>query len=408
MTALLPVDEAIARVVAGVVPLDTESVLLAEAAGRTLAEPLAARRTQPPFPASAMDGYAVRAADLAAPPATLRLIGASVAGKGFTGRVGPGEAVRILTGAPVPEGADAVLIQENAEAPDPATVIANAAVGAGRNIRPAGFDFRAGDRLLDAGRVLGAREIAVAAAMGYGAVPVRRRPRIAIVSTGDELVPPGTEPGPDQIVASNGPAIAAYAREVGAEPHDLGIVRDDRAALAAAVDRAIALPADILVTLGGASVGDHDLVAAALADRGMKLDFWRIAMRPGKPLLSGRIARRDGGPDLRVLGLPGNPVSSMVCAILFLAPLVAAFLGRPATDPTEPASFAVDVAANDARQDYVRATMKQTDGLPLVTPLRVQDSSGLAVLAAADCLLVRPPNAPAAKAGDPCRIIRLR
>ncbi|MEX0696722.1 MAG: gephyrin-like molybdotransferase Glp [Dongiaceae bacterium] len=408
MTALLPVDEAIARVVAGVAAMDAETVPLADAAGRTLAEPLAARRTQPPFPASAMDGYAVRAADVAAPPARLRLIGASVAGKGFAGTVGRSEAVRIFTGAPVPEGADAVLIQENAETPEPAVVVAKAGVTPGRNIRPAGFDFRAGDQLLDAGRVFGAREIAITAAMGYGAVPVRRRPRVAIISTGDELVPPGTEPGPDQIVASNGPGIAAFARAHGADAHDLGIVRDDRADLAAAIDRAIALPADILVTLGGASVGDHDLVAPALADRGMQLDFWRIAMRPGKPLLSGRIARRDGEPDLRVLGLPGNPVSGLVCAILFLGPLVGAFLGHPATDPTEPAVLAVDVPANDSRQDYVRATLVQADRLPLVTPLPVQDSSGLAVLAKADCLLVRPPNAPAAKAGDPCRIIRLR
>ena len=409
MTALLPVDQAVARVVAGVAPLETETVPLAEAAGRTLAEPLTARRTQPPFPASAMDGYAVRAVDIATPPATLRVIAASLAGKGFAGSVGPGEAVRIFTGAPVPDGADAVLIQENTEVPEQGTVVAKAAVAPGRNIRPAGFDFRAGDRLLDAGRVLAAREIAIAAAMGYGAVRVRRRPRIAIISTGDELVPPGSEPGPDQIVASNGPGIAAFASALGAEPHDLGIVPDDRAALVDAVDRAIALPADILVTLGGASVGDHDLVAAALSDRNMTLDFWRIAMRPGKPLIFGRIARRAGEADLRVLGLPGNPVSSLVCAILFLRPLVGAFLGRPAEDPTEPAILAVDVPANDMRQDYVRATMmKQAESLPRVTSLPVQDSSGLAVLAAADCLLVRPPEAPAAKAGDPCRIIRLR
>jgi molybdopterin molybdotransferase len=404
--ALLPVDEAIARIVAGVVPLEAEIVPLAEAAGRTLAEPLSARRTQPPFAASAMDGYAVRAADITAAPATLRVIGASVAGKGFAGKVGPGEAVRIFTGAPVPEGADAVLIQENAEAPDPSTVVARASVIAGRNIRPAGFDFRAGERLLVAGRTLAAREIALAAAMGYGHVPVRRRPRIAIVSTGDELVPPGAEPGSDQIVASNGPGIAAHARAVGGEPSDLGIVRDDRAALAAAVDRATALPADILVTLGGASVGDHDLVGAALADRGMELGFWRIAMRPGKPLMFGRIPR-SGGTEMRVLGLPGNPVSSMVCAILFLTPLVDAFLGRPSADPGEPAVLAVDVPANDARQDYLRATLSRGDGLPLVTPLPMQDSSALAALAAADCLLIRTPEAPAAKAGDPCRVIRL-
>ncbi|MCR4282254.1 MAG: molybdopterin molybdotransferase MoeA, partial [Bauldia sp.] len=228
-----------------------------------------------------------------------------------------------------------------------------------------------------------------------------RRPQVAIVSTGDELVSPGTEPAADQIVASNAPGIAAYVRSLGATPHDFGIARDDKAALGALVDRAIALPADILVTLGGASVGDHDLVGAALIEKGMALDFWRIALRPGKPLIFGRI----GG--LRVLGLPGNPVSSVVCAILFLRPLIDALLGRPARDLSEPALLGADLATNDARHDYVRARLIQRDGLPVVTPLPVQDSSMLAALAAADCLLIRAPGAPAARAGDPCRIIRL-
>ena len=308
MSDLLPVDDAIARIVAGVAPLAVESVSIDDALGRTLAQPLTAKRTQPPFDASSMDGYAVRAADTAKLPARLRVIGSVAAGASFAGKIGSGEAVRIFTGAPVPDGADAVLIQENAEAPDSATVIAKASIKTGRNIRPAGLDFREGAALLPAGTAFAMREIALAAAMGYGTVPVRRRPRVAIVSTGDELVPPGASPAPNQIIAASAPGIAAYVRSLGGELSDLGIIRDDRTAIGAVAERALTLPADILVTLGGASVGDHDLVGAALAEKGMALDFWRIAMRPGKPLMFGRI-----GP-MRVLGLPGNPVSSLVCA----------------------------------------------------------------------------------------------
>lgn len=404
--ALLPVDEAIARIVAGVEPLPSESVPLGEAGGRTLAEPLIAARTQPPFPASAMDGYAVRSADLSGVPATLRLLGEAAAGSRFRGTVGPGETVRIFTGAPVPEGADAILIQENADTPDAATVIARATVAAGRHIRRAGFDFKAGERLLEPGRVFGPREIAVAAAMGFGVVPVRRRPRVAILSTGDELVPPGTVPGPDQIVASNGPAIAAFVSANGGEPIDLGIIPDDREAIVASIGAGLDAGADILVTIGGVSVGDRDLVGVSLAARGLETGFWRIAMRPGKPLMFGYLPRPSGAP-VRVLGLPGNPVSSVVCSILFLAPLLAACLGHPPVDATEPAILATDLPANDERQDYLRAAIAKTSGLPMVSPLPVQDSSGLAVLSAADCLLIRAPHAPAAHAGDACRIIRL-
>jgi molybdopterin molybdotransferase len=237
--------------------------------------------------------------------------------------------------------------------------------------------------------------------MGYGTLPVVRRPKVAIISTGDELVPPGALPGDDQIVAATAPGLAAYVAALGGEPHDLGIVRDDLTATGAAIGRALDLKADVLLTLGGASVGDHDLVASALSARGMNLDFWRIAMRPGKPLMFGTI----GGT--RVLGLPGNPVSSIVCAIVFLAPLLDALLGRPATDRSEHAILGTDMAANDARQDYVRATLRQADNAPVVTPLKTQDSSQLATLAAADCLLIRPANAPAAHAGEACRIVRL-
>ena len=401
MAGLLSVTDAVARVVAGVTPLGSETVTLADADGRTLGADIAAWRTQPPFDASAMDGYAVRADDLGATPARLRVIGMSAAGAGFAGSVGPGEVVRIFTGAPVPAGADAILIQENAEAQADGTIVAREGVKSGRYVRKAGLDFAEGDVLLPTGRRLGMRELALAAAMGHGAVTVRVRPVVAILSTGDELVAPGTMPRGAQIVAATAPGLAAYVRSLGAEARDLGIVHDNAEAIGAAADAAKAQGADVLVTLGGASVGEHDLVASALAGRGMALDFWKIAMRPGKPLMFGRIG------ETRVLGLPGNPVSSLVCAILFLRPLIDALLGRPPTDISEPAILGADVAANDEREDYVRARWTMSEAGPVATPLPTQDSSMLGVLAAADCLLVRAANAPGAKASDRCRIIRL-
>jgi molybdopterin molybdotransferase len=398
---LLPVAEAIARIVAGVEPCPSEEVALAMAAGRCLAGPLAARRSQPPFPASAMDGYAVRSADAEA-GAELSVIGTAAAGHAFKGAVGRGECVRIFTGAPVPDGADAVLIQEDAAVLAGDRIAVKEAVAAGRHVRARGLDFREGDVLLAAGRTLGMREIALAAALGHGSVPVRRRPRVAILATGDELVAPGETPGPDQIVASNAVGIAALVEGSGGEPRDLGIAADTLPALAGAIGRARTLPADILVTLGGASVGDHDLVQEALKAAGMELDFWRIAMRPGKPLMFGRLG------DMRVLGLPGNPVSSLVCAVLFLAPLLSAFLGEPFRDRTEAAILGADMGENDQRQDYVRATLAESgDTLPVATPFPRQDSSMLATLARSDCLVIRPPHAPAAPAGSPCRILRL-
>ena len=403
--SLLPVDEAIARVAAGLALLGTETVPLAEAAGRVLASDLAALRTQPPFPASAMDGYALRGAE-ATLGATFRVVGMAAAGHAFDGTVSPGEAVRIFTGAPVPGGADTVLIQEDA-ARDGDTIRVTEAAEPGRHVRRRGLDFGAGDVLIRAGSRLGMRQLALAAAMGHGALPVRVRPRVALIATGDELVPPGTLPGPDQIVSSNATGLAALVADVGGVPHDLGIVRDDTAEIAGRVRDAVALPADVVVTLGGASVGDHDLARAALEAAGMRLDFWRIAMRPGKPLMFGTVPRADGR-EVRVLGLPGNPVSTLVGGLLFLRPLLAALLGAPAPDLTEPAVLAVDMGANDRRQDYVRATLvADPDGLPRVSPLAPQDSSMLSTLAAADCLLIRPPHAPAARTGDPCRIMRL-
>jgi molybdopterin molybdotransferase len=402
MTPLLPVDDAIARIVTDVSPLETEWVSLRDANRRVLAEPLSARVSQPPFAASAMDGYAVRADDVALSGAELRLVGIAAAGHSFAGKVNRGETVRIFTGAPMPDGADAVLIQENAEIIDPATIRAREPVAAGRNVRSAGLDFAANARLLAAGRRIGMREVALAAAMGHATIPLRRRPRVAVIATGDELVAPGAARGPDQIFASNASGIAAYVDTLGGEAHDLGIIRDDRTALRHGIEAAAAVPADILVTLGGASVGEHDLIRQALESAGMVLDFWRIAMRPGKPLLFGRL----GG--MRVLGLPGNPVSSLVCALLFLAPLIGAFLGAPPCDRTGPAVLGNGLPANDARQDYLRATLRRrSDAPPVATALPGQDSSMLSVLAAADCLIIRPPHAPPAAAGDSCTILML-
>ncbi|HEX8166907.1 MAG TPA: gephyrin-like molybdotransferase Glp [Beijerinckiaceae bacterium] len=402
--SLLPVEEALRRVLAGIPrPVEAETVPIESCAGRTLAEDVASLRTQPPFAASAMDGYAVRSADLAVPPARLAVIGRSVAGAGFAGAVAAGQAVRIFTGAPVPAGADAVAIQEDADA-DGDAVVVRAAVAPGRNIRAAGLDFSQGRPLLAAGQRLDARLVALAAAAGHGALPVRRKPRVAILATGDELVRPGEPAGPDQIVASNPFALAAIATRAGAEPVDLGIARDTPEALDRAITDARDARADLLVTLGGASVGEADLVQAALKRHGMELAFWKVALRPGKPLIHGRL-----GP-MPILGLPGNPVSSVVCAILFVVPAIRCLLGDPGADddPTEPAVLGTDLPANDARQDYLRATLAPSpDALPAATALPVQDSSMLSVLARADALLVRPPHALPAKAGAPCRIIRL-
>ncbi len=403
--SLLPVAEAIARVTAGVAPLSAETVPIAEAAGRVLATDLAARRTQPPFPASAMDGYALHGAD-ATLGAEFRVVGMAAAGHGFDGSVGRGETVRIFTGAPVPDGADTILIQEDA-ARDGDIIRVTEAAQPGRHVRRRGLDFADGEVLLPAGTRLGMRQLSLAAAMGHGTLEVRARPRVAIIATGDELVPPGAPTGPDQIVASNATGLAALVSALGGVPHDLGIVGDDIGAIAEVVRRAVAVPADIVVTLGGASVGDHDLARVALEAVGMRLDFWQIAMRPGKPLMFGTVPVGDG-PDARVLGLPGNPVSTLVGGLLFLRPLVAAYLGTPAPDLSEPAVLGVDIAANDKRPAYVRATLVATAaGLPQVTPLSPQDSSMLSTLAAADCLLIRPPFAPAGKPGEPCRILRL-
>ncbi len=397
---MIPVAEAIARVLAEARPLPAEMVALGDGLGRVLAEDLASRRTQPPAAVSAMDGYAVRAEDVARTPAELRIVAEIAAGAAWAGKVGQGEAARIFTGAPVPEGADAIVIQEDCERAGDLVSVREAAK-AGAYVRPAGLDFAEGDVLLRAGRRLNSRDIGLAAAMNRPWLPVARRPRVALLATGDEIALPGEPLGPQQIVSSSGPGLAALVAEVGGVPVSLGVAEDSVDSLRARA--AGAEGADILVTMGGASVGEHDLVQEALAADGLEVDFWRIAMRPGKPLMFGRM-----GGSL-VLGLPGNPVSAFVCALLFLRPLIDAMLGLPAGPPArEPARLGTDLAANDRREDYLRARLAPDgEGLPVATPFARQDSSMLARFVEADALLVRAPHAPPASAGELVEIIRL-
>ena len=402
--SLLPVEEALERLLSSAVPItDKEEVALDDALGRVLAADVAARLTHPPFDISALDGYAVRDADVRVFGAELSVIGQAAAGRGFAGVVGVGEAVRIFTGAPVPEGADCILIQEDAEVMGDGRIRSRFHPGPGRHIRPRGQDFQDGQRVLQAGHSLDMARLTVAAAMSHARLPVYRRVRVAVLSTGDELVAPGTLPGPHQIVASNGTGIGALARENGASVIDLGLVPDDRDALADAVARAQEAGADVLVTLGGASVGDHDLVRSTLLSLGMALDFWKIAMRPGKPLMVGRLA------GMHVLGLPGNPASSLVCGLLFLEPLLRRLGHLPTAERAREAISGRALPANDRRQDYVRARLiRRADGTLEATALDRQDSSMMSVFSAAGALIVRPPQAPALNAGDPCRILMLR
>ncbi len=396
----LSVAEALARILADVAPMPAERVSIADAHTRILAAPLAARLTQPPFNASAMDGYAVRARDVASLPARLRVIGEAAAGHPFAATVGPAEAVRIFTGAPVPDGADAVVIQENTSRDGDGVTIVDGSPDRD-HIRLRGSDFAEGSVLLAAGTRLGPRELSLAAAMGHGEVSVYRRPRVAVLATGDELVPPGVLPQAGQIVASNHLGVAALATRAGADATLLGIARDTRESLDAHIAKAAG--ADILVTIGGASVGDHDLVAPALEARGMRLAFWKIAMRPGKPLMFGAL---DGG---RVLGLPGNPVSALICARVFLLPLIGALLGQStARETAHRARTTVRLPANGPRAHYVRAVSRMApDGTLEVTPIPSQDSALLAPLALADVLIVYPANAPATEAGGHVQVLPL-
>jgi molybdopterin molybdotransferase len=400
--ALMPVADALAAILAGAEPLAEEMVTLEAAYHRVLARDLAARRTQPPQAMSAMDGYAVRAADAAQVNARLKVIGEVAAGRPFDRAIGKGEAARIFTGGVIPDGADAVVIQEDTIA-DGGSITVTEAAATGRHIRPAGVDFREGDLLLTAGSRLTERDLSLAASMNYPELPVRRRPKVALLATGDELVMPGSQPGPGQIVYSNGYALRALARAEGADTVDLGVAADTMEATTAGIRRAREAGADILVTTGGASVGDHDLVKGALEAEKVAIAFWKIAMRPGKPMMHGRL----GG--MRVVGVPGNPVSSYVCTWLFVVPLIRALSGRKLTHHArETALLGRDLGANDVREDYLRARLEERDdGTLIAIPVNHQDSSLLANLAAAQALLIRAPFAPAAKAGSPCEILRL-
>jgi molybdopterin molybdotransferase len=398
----MPVADALSAVLAGAEPLPEEMVALDAAHHRVLARDVAALRTQPPQAMSAMDGYAVRSIDASHAAVRLKVIGEVAAGRPFERRVGVGEAVRIFTGGVIPDGADAVIIQEDTVIEDGGITITEAAI-TGRHIRPAGVDFRQGDVLLAEGLRLTDRDLSLAAGMNYPRLAVRRRPKVAILATGDELVMPGETPGPGQIVYSNGYALRALAREEGAETIDLGVAADTVEATTDGIRRAREQGADILVTTGGASVGDHDLVKRSLEAEGVAMAFWRIAMRPGKPMMHGRLGA------MRVIGLPGNPVSSYVCGFLFLVPLIRALSGRSVVHHRrEAALLGRQVAANDLREDYLRARLEaRGDGALIVTPVDHQDSSLLGNLAAARALVIRSPFAPAAAAGTACDILRL-
>ncbi len=392
MSDLLPFAAALDQLLAGVEPLPAETLSLDHCAGRVLAETITARLTQPPFDAAAMDGYAIRWADLHLP---WRVVGESAAGHGWGGTLGPGEAVRIFTGAPLPAGADVIMVQEEvARDGDMARLAGEGPPRIGAHIRPAGQDFAAGGRLLCAGKRLTPAGLGLAAAGGWRALPVVQRPRVTLIATGDELVLPGEIPGPGQIVSSNPAMLAALLRSAGADVHDPGLIPDDRAALAAALKDA---EADLIITIGGASVGDHDLVVPVLRDLGADIDFWKIALRPGKPLLAGRL----GGT--RVLGLPGNPVSAFVTALLFAVPLVSRMAGRPHDLPLETLPLATPLPANGARRDHLRARRTPAGAEPFAR----QDSALLSLLASADLLIIREAHAPAAVADDPVTCISL-
>jgi molybdopterin molybdotransferase len=400
--ALVPVAEALERLLEGAQPTGHEAVALMDAADRVLAEPVIALRTQPPFDASAMDGYAVRSADVAGTPARLSVIGMAPAGRSFSGVVGKAQAVRIFTGAPLPAGADTIVIQENVRDLGGGGIEVIEPTAQGRNIRRLGLDFSTGDILLEKGRLLDPAALSLAASANHPEVSVVKRPLVAIIATGDELLPPGSVPGPDQIISSNAYGVAAAAQAVGARALDLGIAPDRKEAIAALVRKAVAAGADVIVTLGGASVGDHDLIHDVLTGEGMTLDFWKIAMRPGKPLMFGRL----GGT--RCIGLPGNPVASLVCSQLFLKPLLARLGGRSYRQDIREARLGAPMPANDVRQDYVRAVVRQEAGALVATPFGIQDSSMLRMLADANGLIVRGPFAPAADEGSACSVLMLR
>ncbi len=398
VSGLMSVADARARVLDDLRPVATEMVALPDGWGRVLAVGVAARLSHPPADVSAMDGYALRAAD-GADGAALRVVGAAPAGHPFAGAVGPGEAVRLFTGSVVPKGADSVLIQEDAERRGDEVVVREA-VRARQHVRPQGQDFRAGDVVLSPGRRLGARDLGLAAAANHPWLAVHRRPRVAILATGDEVALPGEPVPPGGIVSSNSHALAALVRAAGGEASVLPVAADDAAALGAAADAMEGF--DLGVTTGGASVGEHDLVQAALSARGLQTGFWRVAMRPGKPLMFGHMGR------LPVLGLPGNPVSALVCAVLFLWPALERLGGLPGLGPRPvPARLGASVRANDHRADHLRAGLVETDDGLVATPFARQDSGMMRALAEAGCLVLRAPHAPALTEGDAVSVLRL-
>ena len=400
--ALMPVADAIQRILAQGSTLPAEKVALADCHGRTLAADLTAQRTQPPDAMSAMDGYAARAADVAKVPATLKVIGEVAAGHPIARELAPGEAARIFTGGVVPRGADTIVIQENTKRDgDSVTVTSSSPVG--KHVRKQGIDFKAGDILLKKGRRLSDRDLMLAAGMNFPALPVFKLPKVAVLATGDELVAPGSNPKPGEIIHSNGYALAALLRSEGAQVIDLGIAKDKMDDIRACIRKARDAGADILLTTGGASVGDHDLVQQALKAEGLDLSFWKIAMRPGKPMMHGKLGA------MHVVGVPGNPVSSYVCTLIFVLPLLRLMSGRSELLPKMiEAKLGRDMSENDERAEYMRASLTQApDGTLTATPFPSQDSSLTSPLSKADCLLFRDIHAPAAKAGSRAVILKL-
>ncbi len=390
---MITVEEALAHLFALVSPLETETVPLVAANGRILSENVIARRDQPPFAASAMDGYAV-ASDAVRTGATLKVIGEAAAGHAFAGTVGMGEAARIFTGAPLPQGTDRVIIQEDITR-DGDTIALGDNMDSKSHVRAAGADFKTGDKVT-APRRLTPSDIALLAAMNIPQVPVTRRPTIAIIATGDELVQPGENPGPDQIIASNSFGLAALVQNLGAHPRLLPIARDNVASLELAFD--LAKDADLIVTIGGASVGDHDLVGDVAQAQGMERAFYKIAMRPGKPLMAGRMR------NATMIGLPGNPVSAMVCGHIFVAPVIRKMLGLgECVSPRQTAILAKDIGPNGPREHYMRAH----HGPEGVMIFDRQDSALLTVLADANCLAIRPIGDTARSKGEQISIISL-
>ena len=403
-TPLLAVDEARERIIAGLAPMTSESLPLSDTMGRVLASDVSARLSLPPAAVSAMDGYAVRGGDCSAVGTTLRRIGESAAGRPWDGSVEEGTAVRIFTGAVVPQDADTIVLQEDVSAEsedDGARITISEVPKHGQFIRPAGLDVSKGDLILRAGTMMSARLIALAVSAGHSEISVWRRPHVGILSTGDELVRPGEVPGAGQIISSNATYLSAFVEACGGIPVDLGIARDGPGEMLACV-RAAPAPLDLVITTGGASVGTHDHIVSDLNSAGTELGFWKIAMRPGKPLIHGKI------DDIPLLGLPGNPVSSAVCANIFLRPAVARLSGTDHEPQMIEAKLGIDLAENDRRQDYLRSVLAYDgNGRPVVTPAKKQDSSMISVYAGANALVVRPPFDPPKTAGDTVMVMPL-